>query len=82
MYCDTNQFLELRCCGPHPKPHGARGLSKHYHLRFYPKLGHGICATQCIPRDCVACTSMIDQPWIYCIPSNKQSYYQPVTYCT
>ena len=34
MYCDTNQFLALPYCVPHPKPHGARGLSKHYHLRF------------------------------------------------
>ena len=30
-YCDTNQLPELLFCGPHPKPHGARGLSKHYH---------------------------------------------------
>ena len=38
MYCDTNKLLELTFCGSHPKPHGARGLSKHYHLRFDPKL--------------------------------------------
>ena len=43
MYWDTNQFPTLKFCGSHPKPHGARGLSKHYHLRFDPKLGHGIC---------------------------------------
>ena len=43
MYCGTNQFPELPFCGPHTKPHGARGLSKHYHLRFDTKLGHGIC---------------------------------------
>ena len=36
MYCDTNQFPALPFCGLHTKPHGARGLSKHYHLRFYP----------------------------------------------
>ena len=42
IYCDTNQFPALPLCGPHPKPRGARGLSKHYHLRFDPKLGHGI----------------------------------------
>ena len=42
MYCDTNQFPALPLCGPHPKPRGARGLSKHYHLLFDPKLGHGI----------------------------------------
>ena len=62
MYCDTNQFLELPCCGPHPKPHGARGLIKHYHLSFYPKLGHGIFAISRIPCAFVACTSMLDQP--------------------
>ena len=79
MYCDTNQFPELWCCGPHTNPHGARGLSKHYHLRFYPKLGHGICAILRIPCACVACTSMIDQPWISGITS-KKARHQPVTY--
>ena len=34
MYCNTNQFPELSFYGPHSKPHGARGLSKHYHLCF------------------------------------------------
>ena len=34
MYCNTNQFPTLQFCGPHSKPHGARGLGKHYHLRF------------------------------------------------
>ena len=43
IYCDINQFPTLPFCGPHPKPHGARGSIKHYHLRFDPKLGHGIC---------------------------------------
>ena len=42
-YCDTNQFPALIFCGPHTKPHGARGLSKHYHLFFDLKLGHGTC---------------------------------------
>ena len=40
--CDTNQFPALPLCGPHPKPRGARGVSKYYHLRFDPNLGHGI----------------------------------------
>ena len=35
IHCATNQFLALPFCVPHPKSHGARGLSKHYHLRFY-----------------------------------------------
>ena len=43
MYFDTNQFQLLPFCGPHPKPHGARGLSKNDHLRFDTKLVHGIC---------------------------------------
>ena len=39
MYCNTNQFPSLPFCGPHSKPCGARGLSKHYHFRFDPQLG-------------------------------------------
>ena len=55
-YCNTNQFPELSFSGTHSKPHGARGLSKHYHLRFYPKLGMVVCEILRIPCDCVACT--------------------------
>ena len=69
MYCDTNQFPTLPFCGPHPKPHGARGFSKHYHLCFDPKLGHGICAIHHIPCSCVACKSMLDNTWVSGIPS-------------
>ena len=65
MYCDTNQLPALTFCGPHRKPRGSRGLSKHYHLRFDPKLGHGICDIFHIPCACVACTAMLDQAWIY-----------------
>ena len=75
MYCDTNQFPTLPFYGSHPNPHGARGSSKHYHLRFDPKLGHDICAIIRIPCDCVACTSMLDKPWISGIPSTKQACY-------
>ena len=81
MYCDTNQFQTLPFCGSHPKPHGARGLSKNYHLHFYPKLGHGICEIRRIPRACVACTSMIDKPWIYGIQSTKHARYHIGTNC-
>ena len=56
MYCDTNQFPTLQFFGSHPNPHGARGLVKHYHLRFDPELGHVICTICCIPCACVACT--------------------------
>ena len=52
MYCNTNQFPVLSFSGPYSKPHGARGLSKHYHLRFDPKLGMEVCAIQRIPCDC------------------------------
>ena len=45
-----------------------RGLSKHDQLKFDPKIGNGICEIIRIPYDCVAFTSMLDQPWIYGIP--------------
>ena len=32
------------------------GLSKHYHLRFDPKVGMGVFAIFRIPCACVACT--------------------------
>ena len=56
IYCDTNQSPELTFCGPHPRPHGKRGLSKHYHLLFEPKIDNGVCAIHRIPWDCVVCT--------------------------
>ena len=68
MYCDKNQFPALPFCGPHPKPHGARRLSKHPCLCFGPKLGHVICEIHHIPCACVACTSILDKPCIYGIP--------------
>ena len=82
MYCDTNQFPALPFCGYHPKPHGAMGLGKHYHIRFDTNLGHGICAILRIPCACVAFTSMIDRPWISGFQSTKQARYQPVINCT
>ena len=82
MYCDTNQLPALPFCGPYPKHHGARGLSKNYHLRFDTKLGHGICAILCIPCACFGCTSMLEKPWINGNPSKKQACYQTVTNCT
>ena len=82
MYCDTNQFPTLPFFVSHPKPHGARGLGKHYHLRFDPNLGHSICAIRGIPCACVTCTSIIDKHCISCIHSTKQARYQPVTNCT
>ena len=73
IYCDTNQLPELSFFGPHPNPHCARGLSKHYNLRFDKRLGHGTRAINRIPCTCVACIPMIDQPWINGIPSKKKT---------
>ena len=55
-YCKRNKFPSLTFCGPHCKPHGVRGLSNHYHLRFNPKLGNGVCVICHITCDFVACT--------------------------
>ena len=82
IYCNTNQFPALPLCGPHSKHHGARGLGKHYHLCFDPKLGMGVCAIRRIPCGCVSCTSMLDKAWISGIPLDKQDQYKPVTKCT
>ena len=82
MYCNTNQFPALTFCGPHSKPHDSRRLSKHYHLRFYSKLGNGVCEIRRIPCACVACTPMPEKPWISGIPSDEQESYKPVTKCT
>ena len=82
MYCNTNQFPDLSFCGSHFKPHGERGLSKYYHCRYDPKLGMVVCENFRIPCDCVACTSMLDKPWISGISSDKEERYKPVTKCT
>ena len=73
---------KLPFCGPHYKPHGARWMSKHYHFRFGQKLGNSVCAIFLIPCACVACTSILDKPWISGIPSDKQERYKPITNCT
>ena len=69
IYFNTNSFPEFSFCGPHFKPRGARGSIKHYHLRFDPKLGMGICATFRILCACVSFTSVLDKPCIYGIPA-------------
>ena len=53
-------------------------MSNHYHLRFDTKLGNDICALRLITCACVACTSMLDKPWISDIPSYKQERYKPI----
>ena len=62
--CNKNQFPALTFCGPHSKPHGARRLINYYHLRVDPKLGMGVCEIRRVQCACVACTSMLDKPWI------------------
>ena len=44
MSCASTQFPALPFCDPHEKPHGVRGLSKHYHLLLDPILDNGKCA--------------------------------------
>ena len=73
MYFKTNQFPVLPFYGPHTKPHGSRGFSNNYHLRFDPKPGHVICTIIRIPFAFVACTSMLEKPWICGIPSEKKN---------
>ena len=65
MYCNTNQFPASPFCGPHSKPHVARGMSKHYHLRFDSKPAMGECTIIRISCACVACTSMLEKSWMY-----------------
>ena len=48
IYFTKNKFPELQFCGPHNRPHGVRGLSKHHHMIFDTKLGHQTCAIRCI----------------------------------
>ena len=81
IYCNTNKLPGFSFCVPHSKPHGAGGLSKHYHLRFAPKIGNVVCAISRISCACVACTSIIDKPGISGIPSDKQEHYKTATNC-
>ena len=73
MHYNTKQFPALTFCGPHSKPHGSWGLSKNYNLRFYPELGNGVCEIHHIPCACVACTIMLEKPWISVIPLKKKN---------
>ena len=57
-------------------------MSKHYHFRFDTKLGNGVYEIRRISCACVACTSILDKPWISGIPSDEQERYKPVTKCT
>ena len=81
IYCNTNKFPELPFCGQHSKTHGIRGLSKNYHLSFDPKLGNDVCSITLLLCACVACTSMLEKPWIHVIPPDEQECYKTVTKC-
>ena len=82
IYCNTNKFPALPFCGPHSKPHVARGPSKHYHLCFDTKIGNDVCEIIRIPCACVAYTSMLDKPSISGIQPNEQERYRHFTKCT
>ena len=82
MFCNTNQFLPFPFFGPHTKPHGFGGLSKHHHMRFDSKIGHGIYEILSILCDCAECTSMIYKPWVHDLPQQQQSRFENVTDCT
>ena len=56
VYCNINQFPALPFCGTYSKPRGAISLIKHYHLRFDPKLGHGVCTIRLISCAFFSCT--------------------------
>ena len=82
MYFNKNKFPELPFCGPYSKPHESRGLSGHYHLIFYTKLGNGIFEIRRIPCAYVACTSILDKPWTSGITSDEKDSYKLVANCT
>ena len=75
MYCTTNPFPELEFFGPHNKQHGARGLVKHYHIRFDPKLGPGTYKMGCIPCACTQCTFTLYKPWYPGVPPHQKPRY-------
>ena len=43
IFLNTNYFPSFPHCGQHKKPRGIRGLTNHYNILFYPKLGHAVC---------------------------------------
>ena len=74
ILCDTTQFPLLSFCRPQAKPHGVRGLSKHYHLLLDPKLGHGKYTIRRIPCACISFTNVLDKSWYYGVDPTKQPY--------
>ena len=68
--------------GQYVKPNRVAGFSKHYHLRFDPKLGHVKCKIIRIPCSCVACTNTLNKPWVPGLDHAQQPRYQPIVGCT
>ena len=75
-------FLKFPFCGPHIKPHVARGLGKHPHVHFDTKLVHGTCEIRYIPCACMRSTYTLDKPCTPYVPPHQQPYYKPVKYFT
>ena len=73
-----NAISIILFCGPNEKPHGVRGLSEHYHLQIYSKLGYGKCTIIRITCALIACTNMLDKPWFIVSDPTSQPHYQPV----
>ena len=85
MYCSKSQFTELNFLGKQNTPNDVRGLCKHYHIRFYPKIGHGTCTIRIISCAFMKYTSTLDKICTSAVPPHQQPYYQTVkylTYCT
>ena len=80
--CSTTQLSEFSFCGPHQKPHGVRGLIKHYNIRLDPKLGHVKCAIKRKPCACVSCINMLYTPWDPGLTHTQKTRYKPVVDCT
>ena len=81
ILCGTTQLL-ASFCGMHAKSHGVIGLSKHYNLQLYTKLGNGKFSIRRILCVCIACTTMLDKPWAYTVNPTKHPCYQTVDDCT
>ena len=82
IYCATNHFLGVKFLGPHKKTHGVRGLGKHHHMSFDPKLGNSTNAICFIICACTLYTSILEQTCIPGFSEQKKPRYQPVKDCT
>ena len=81
MSCALIQFQAFSFCGPHAKSHLVRGVTKHYHLQFDPKVGNGECAIRRTPCVCIAFTNIFDKPLVIGSDPTRQPCHQPVEDC-